>query len=213
MDDTRSEQYLKPYREALAEHGAGFKATLWGSREAQALRFDVMIELAGLEDCVIVDVGCGQGDFAARLIERGVGFRRYVGLDALPEMVEKGAARELARCEFRAVDAAAAPTSLAVPGADFACLSGTLNTMDDEGARELVTASFEQVAQGVVFNFLGDRFHPRWAGKDLTPARRFDTVDWIGWAMGLTSRVRVAQDYLDGHDVTILALHDEGVER
>ena len=42
-------------------------------------------------------------------------------------------------------------------------------------AREEV-AAFDAAAQGVVFNFLSDRPHPRWKEKDLRPARRFDTV-------------------------------------
>ncbi|MBT8484386.1 MAG: hypothetical protein KJO43_02335, partial [Phycisphaerae bacterium] len=81
MADSRSDEVLRPYREAVERHGPGFEATLWGSREAQRLRFDVMLDLAPLDGCSIADVGCGPGGFATHLLERDVSFDRYLGLD------------------------------------------------------------------------------------------------------------------------------------
>ena len=92
-------------------------------------------------------------------------------------------------------------------GADFVCFSGTLNTMDDETARRLVLAGYEAAAQGVVFNFLSDRPHSKWEGRDLLPARRFDTVAWLDWVLDLGPRVSFTQDYLDGHDATVMVMH------
>ena len=57
---------------------------------------------------------------------------------------------------------------------------------------------------GVVFNFLSDRCHERFADRDLTPARRFDTAAWLDWSLHQTPLVSFTQDYLDGHDATIL---------
>ncbi len=62
MADDHEQPYLQPYRKAVEKFGPGFEATLWGTKEAQQLRFEVMIELAGFEECVILDAGCGQGD-------------------------------------------------------------------------------------------------------------------------------------------------------
>ena len=209
MDPTPSEEFLRPYRQALKRYGPGFEATLWSSRDTQVLRFDVMIELAGFEGCTVLDVGCGRGDFAARLLERGVPFIRCIGLDALTEMIEAASARMLDRCAFRAADVLATPHVLTEAEADWICFSGTLNTMNDDAARGLVRAAFDAAARGVVFNFLSDRCHRRWAKRDLAPARRFNTVAWLDWAMTLTSRVTFTQEYLDGHDATIV-LRREG---
>ena len=110
---------MQPYREAVERHGAGFEATLWNSPEAQVLRFDVMIGLMDLEGCAVLDVGCGQGDLAARLLERRVPFARYVGVDALAEMIEAARLRRLDRCEFVCRDAVADPTVLKTGGPDY----------------------------------------------------------------------------------------------
>jgi len=206
--DTHAEDYLRPYREAIKRHGAGFESTLWSSPEGQRRRFDVMIDLAGLEGCVILDVGCGRGDFAQRLIERGVKFERFIGIDALPEVIAAAQAQNLPRSEFRLGDALTDPSMLRTTEADFICFSGSLNTMDEPCARRLVQLAFEAAARGVVFNFLSDRPHERWADQPLAPARRFDTLAWVNWSLDLTSRVTFTQDYLDGHDATIMLRHD-----
>jgi len=209
MADPSSEEFLKPYRQALRRFGPTFEATLWGSRDTQLLRFDVMIELAGFAECVILDAGCGKGDFAAHLLQRGVEFQRFIGLDALDEMIEAAAARELDRCVFQTRDVLAEPHAMAEAKADFICFSGTLNTMDEPIARGLIERAYHASAQGVVFNFLSDRVHARWADHDLGPARRFDTAAWLDWSLNLSTCVSFTQDYLDGHDATILIRHDE----
>lgn len=196
--------YLQPYEAALATHGASFEATLWGSETAQHLRFDVMIAHVGFAGAVIVDAGCGQGDFAAHLLSHDVPFESYVGLDAMAPMVERAAARGLARCEFAAADVVRDANAFAKWSPDWVCFSGTLNTMDDAMARGLVERAFDAAAQGVVFNFLSDRPASKWLDRDLTPARRFNTTAWLDWALGKSPRVSFDQSYLDGHDATIV---------
>lgn len=212
MNPPHDTSYLEPYRRALRQHGPGFEATLWASRSAQQLRFDVMIALADFEDCVIVDAGCATGDFAARLIERSVPFRKYIGIDALPELIEQAMKRGLDRCEFHTADLVHHPDVLASYQPDFVTISGMLNTMEEDIARLVVRRSFEDASQGAVFNFLSDRHHSQWAGQDLSPARRFDTIAWLDWAMSQTSRVVFTQAYLDGHDATVMMLKEEGSE-
>jgi SAM-dependent methyltransferase len=195
--------YLQPYRDAVERFGAGFEATLWKNPEMQRLRFDVMIRLAGFAGSRVLDVGCGQGDFAARLLEQGIAFAGYVGVDALPEMIETARGRGLARCTFSCGDPVDDPAILAAARADLVAISGTLNTMDDRTAQRLVGNAFAAGGRGVVFNFLSGLRDPRWAGRDPSPARRYDPLQWIDFALGLSRRVTFTQGYLDGHDATI----------
>ncbi len=209
MPDRAEKTYLKPYRDAVERFGPGFEATLWNSREAQRLRFDVMADLAGLEGRAVLDVGCGHGDFAARLLERGIAFARYVGIDAVPEVIEQAARRGLARSQFRAADAVADPSVLAAERADYVCMSGTLNTMEETTARRLVVDAFAAAGRGVVFNFLSSRPGGQWSDRDPAPARRFDPLSWLAAALALSPRASFTQAYLDGHDATILIEHPE----
>ncbi|MEM7229268.1 MAG: methyltransferase domain-containing protein [Planctomycetota bacterium] len=208
-DKSNGQDYLQPYEAAVAEHGPGFKATLWGTERAQRARFDVMIDLVDFADAMIVDAGCGQGDFAAHLLERDVAFGAFHGIDAMPEMIQTAQDRALDRCSFSAADFVVHPTVMGELSPNWICFSGTLNTMGDPMAQTLIRAAYDIARDGVIFNFLSNRPHARWGDRDLTPARRFDTVAWIDWALGLSSRVAWTQAYLDGHDSTILIRHDE----
>jgi SAM-dependent methyltransferase len=199
--------YLDPYREAVKHFGGGFEATLWRSEDAQRLRFDVMIDLVDMDGCVIADVGCGRGDFASRLVDGAVAFERFIGFDAMPAMIEVAQDRRLERCTFFVADPLAEPEHLARADADWICFSGTLNTMDRKTARRFVSSAFDAARRGVVFNFLSDRCAKNWQRQRLGPARRFNTIKWVDWALTRTPRVQFRQDYLDGHDATLVLEH------
>jgi SAM-dependent methyltransferase len=196
--------YLKPYREAVQQQGAGFYATLWNSRETQQLRFDVMIRMCDFSGVTLLDAGCGTGDLANHLIESGVKFQRYIGIDAVAEMIHAAQQRQLQGCEFHVADLVRDPSSLTKFKPDIVCFSGTLNTMDESTAQRLVSAAFDAANVAVIFNFLSDRADSDCLARCPGPARRFNTVQWIEWALTRTSRVSFTQDYMDGHDATIL---------
>src|SRR5690606_12047468 len=54
--------YLRPYRQAVERHGAGFEATLWLSKRGQRTRFAVIADMVDLRDLRVLDAGCGNGD-------------------------------------------------------------------------------------------------------------------------------------------------------
>lgn len=204
------ESHIEPYRDAARHYGAdapGFKAALWGSRETQVLRFDVMLEMIDLTGCSVVDIGCGTGDLAKHLIDEQVGFERFTGIDAVQDFVVAAEKRKLPGCSFHVRNVLADLDSLKEFHADYALISGTLNTMDEAAARRLVEAAYHASAQAVVFNFLSNRPSPQWRDRDLGPAQRFDTLNWLDWALSLSARVSFTQEYLDGHDATILIRH------
>lgn len=202
-----AESYLTPYREAVDAFGAGFEATLWTDRAAQRRRFEVMSEMVDCTGHTLVDVGCGVGDFASFLLERGIEFQRFIGIDAVEGQLHKARRRNLPGCEFHLGDVVQDPGLIARFSPEIITISGALNTMTERLARRVIDHAFKTAGVGVVFNFLSDRPHPRYRRQKLGPARRFRTARWIDWALDRTPRVAFRQEYLDGHDATILMLH------
>ena len=203
--------YLQPYREALARFGPGFEATLWQSRPMQAIRFDVAMGLLPLGDRRIADLGCGVGDLVDHLRERNQAPAAFLGVDAQAEMIREAESRQGGPdVTFVAADLVESLETVRGWQPDVCVISGTLNTMSERTAWRLVREVFACASIGVVFNFLSDRPHPKWRGKDLRPAKRFRTEWWLRRSLGLTSRVGFRQDYLDGHDATIAMQHDHG---
>lgn len=198
--------YLRPYREALDRFGPTFDATLWSSRPMQIVRFRIIAQMIPLDGRTIVDAGCGLGDFAAYLAQENIEPRACIGLEALPEMVEAANARNIPRTSFLVSDFAALPGAfLNLPGAsspDVIVFSGSLNTFAPDDARAVLDRAWNAARIAVVFNFLSAR-----GGMpdppDPSPARRFDPLAMLDWALARTPCVQFRQDYFEGHDATI----------
>lgn len=201
--------YLQPYREALSRFGPGFEATLWQDRDAQRLRFDVALDLVDATDCRLADLGCGPGDLLDHLKRRSISVAAFLGVDAQPEMIELAQLDHGdPKASFLAIDIINDFDQVIDWKPDICMFSGTLNTMTERVAWRLVKNAFVHSQVGVVFNFLSNRPHSRWAAKDLRPARRFNTARWVDRCLKETCRVAFRQDYLDGHDATIAMLKD-----
>jgi predicted TPR repeat methyltransferase len=195
--------YLGPYREAVDHFGATFDATLWKNREYQAVRFEVLRQMADLDGVTLLDAGCGLGDLCEFLTARNVRLRKYVGVDGVAEIVAGATKRGLPHAEFHCRDFVADASALAIGQPDIIYFSGSLNTVPEAVSRSVIERAWETAGRGVVFNFLSDRASGEVLARDTGPARRFNTVEWIDWALQETTLVRFRHDYLGGHDATI----------
>ncbi|MEZ6235010.1 MAG: class I SAM-dependent methyltransferase [Phycisphaerales bacterium] len=241
--------YLRPYRDAVEAAGPVFEALLWHSRAYQQVRFKVMTDAirgviaAGhasrrpaLDGRVVVDLGCGRGDYAAYLASEGIQIARYIGVEAVPELAvaarktvaglrgqdaeSDAEADEALDATIIEADFAADPVlieRLAAGGGEVFTLSGSLNTMDEGLARAVLERAWRgvsRVRRGVLaFNFLSSAYEgglgsvatPARTGPDFGgPARRFDTLAMIEWALTRSTSVAIRHDYLGGRDATIV---------
>lgn len=194
----------------MERHGAGFEAALWASRDSQRRRFEVFAQMAYLPGKRILDAGCGRGDFARWLVERSIGFERYIGVDALPEVIDFARGRNFPRCEFHEGDLVNDALLFKIGEPEVICISGTLNTMTDEQALRVLDFAWRGTSQTLVFNFLSARAGDL-AVPQTGPARRIDPLMLLNWALDRTSDIAFRQDYFpQGHDATI-RMRKEGV--
>ena len=199
---TESAAYLEPYKDAVKKHGPSFESTLWNSREKQRGRFEVMSEMVPLTGRVIVDAGAGIGDFAQYLHDEGVQYGRFIGLEGVPAMVEQGNRLDLPEFTMVESDFASETDAFRAHNPDVIVFSGSLNTFDEDGAIAVLGRAWEAASEALLFNFLSSRNHVR-NPPDPSPARRFDPLRMIDWALTKTPSVRFRQDYFKGHDATI----------
>lgn len=195
--------YLEPYEQAVNRHGPGFEATLWRNRSMQRTRFEVFQSMLDLTGRRILDAGCGLGDLAAYLSDAKIQYARYIGLDGVADVIRSADRRKLPRAEFHIADFVADPASLAIGEPEIICFSGSLNTVPESDARAVIDEAFRIASHAVLFNFLSDRCPPELLRKDTGPAKRFNTLTWLEWAMRMTPDVAFRQDYFGGHDATI----------
>ena len=206
----RSAPYLDPYRDAVDKFGPSFEATLWASKRFQAVRFQVLSSLFDFTDATIIDAGAGDGALARYLHEHGIRFRRYVGLEAMPEMAERATSFAVPNATHRVVDFATDPSAFRLDGAapTVIVFSGSLNTFTPRLALETLGRAWDAGGDAVLFNFLSARTGKATASGETGPANRFDPVALLDWALARTPSVAFRQDYLKGHDATIAMFRD-----
>lgn len=211
MSGEPTSEYLDPYREAVRDGGARFESLLWKSPEAQAVRFDVLIDCCELTGRVVVDLGSGLGDLALRMHERGVEYGRYVGVEGVDQLAAESRKRlaGVPECEIRAddfvADLAFFDRLVEQDGAEVFAFSGSLNTLAQTQAERVLDRAWDalcRVKRGqLVFNFLSDR--SRRSREATGPAHRFDTHRLLGWALDRTPLVVLRHEYWGGHDATV----------
>lgn len=201
--------YLDPYRRAFDHFGSDFEVTLWASRDTQCHRFDVMSRMLDLGGLRVLDAGCSRGDFAAFMLESGIEYESYVGIDGLQDVIDYAASRrDLPRASFQCGDILQNDALLRVGDPHVICISGTLNTMTMRQVLGLLDSAWSTATEALMFNFLSD-LATRRAAPQTGPARRHSAARLLQWATKQTGLVQYRQDYLRyGHDATILMRKD-----
>ena len=206
---------LKPYRDVVSSVGPTFEALLWHNKDFQERRFRVITELVDTAGRVVADIGCGRADLAAHMHHRGIEYGRYVGVDGVSELVafcrERARREPLPECEFIEADFSRDEGLFASlvrsRGVEVFAFSGSLNTFEQDAALGVLARAWEALAGvrggALVFNFLSNRF-PVPRRDEPGPAKRFDPLAMLGWALERTGAGVLRQDYLPGHDATVL---------
>ncbi len=199
-----TDAYLDPYRASAQRHGSNFRVTLWASEQSQRVRFDVFMQMCFLSGKRLLDAGCSRGDLAAHLIEQGIDFAHYTGIDALPNVIEHAQSRRLDRCTFLAGDFVHDTSLLQTGDPQIVAVSGSLNTMTDAQVFATLEAAWAATSETLLFNFLSDKCGPAAPRQDQF-ARRLDTMRLLEWAASKTSQFAYRQDYFPyGHDGTVM---------
>ncbi len=153
-DDVKST--IKVYGGLLNSHGADSSMGLgWSSSATQKVRFKVLAEIAPLEGCSLLDLGCGVGDLYGYLVRQGLKID-YCGVDVCPKMIE-AACGKYPGTEFLEGD-----LEQAVLGRrfDYVLISGTFNwTISDNRGLALrgLKKAWAVCNKGVASNFLSTR--------------------------------------------------------
>lgn len=199
-----NDAYLQPYVDAQARYGDGFDVTLWASPKTQRQRFELFTQVLDFTGKRVLDAGCSRGDFAAYLLETGMEYDQFIGIDGVPEVIDHARNRGLARCRFEAGDFVAEPKWLATDRPEIVTLSGTLNTMDLATTVGVLEGAWAACEETLLFNFLSDQAGPM-APRQEYPAHRLPTLTLLEWALKHTPLVQLRQDYFPhGHDATVL---------
>lgn len=196
--------YLNPYLRAAKRYGGRFESLLWASPDTQKARFDALARLCQFQQRQILDVGCGRADLLDYLLARGLKPEHYVGIDAVPELVDAARSKRHPNSLILHTDFLREPQRLLV-GADVVVFCGSLNTLTTADFYRMIRTGFEAATEALVFNFLSS---PRLAAASWLTWHAPDEV--LGFARRLTPDVAFLSDYMDGDGTIVLRKPQEG---
>lgn len=195
-----SESLVQRYSNRYRELGDSIRTLGWGSTEQQRYRFAMSLSLLGnTAGKKIVDVGCGFGDFFRFLIESGVEFESYLGVDINEDLL--GQARQKCndpRATFERINILTEPP--AEPLGDILVMFGILNFHLKEKMNNLdytrlfVKNAFSLARDRLIFDFISTHRTPSYPAEDFIYYH--DPVEILAFCFELTPRVSLKHDYL-----------------
>jgi len=85
-----SQQMIERYSKRYHSLGKDVQTLGWGSSEQQTYRFEQTLEAIKVPDAkIILDIGCGFGDYLALLKAHNYNLKRYIGWDINPDLIEE----------------------------------------------------------------------------------------------------------------------------
>ena len=83
------DEIVKDFFNKLVEkHGYSPKSLAYGSEKSQKIKFNIVTEVGIEDNCSVLDVGCGFGDYFNYLKQKGVKNVKYCGIDISNKIVD-----------------------------------------------------------------------------------------------------------------------------
>lgn len=191
------------YQALIKLHGATPEIVGWGSRQSQAMRFEVMRQELDFPSSTVLDVGCGRGDLLAYLSKHGAAPKNYSGMDIVDKMVE--IAQQLhPGASFTCGDFS--DQNIQITGADYVVSSGLFNlVMEDHEnwMEQLIVRMYKLAGVSAAFNVISHLADEHKAGFYYA-----DPTRWLSFCLTLTPYVRVRHDYAK-HDLTFFLFNKQ----
>lgn len=147
------------FEKCLAEHGDSARGVDYNGQESQFQRFEILAEIASLQDTSLLDVGCGLGHFYKFLCTRGIRLASYRGVDISPAMIavaEKAYPVEFAVEDILALDDPQPTYDYVISCGMFHLKAENSDQEWGEFCRSMITRMYALARRGVAFNMMTD---------------------------------------------------------
>jgi SAM-dependent methyltransferase len=176
------------YKRVIKKYGISARGVHWNCEESQYLRFEILSEFIKTEikDSIVVDAGCGFGEYYNYLYDNNLKPKAYIGIDCEEEMINSASKRFL-NTKFILKNI----LEDKLPLADYYICSGAMNILKEKEVFTFIKRAYKASTKGFIFNFLKE---------DPLSNISIDTV--LGFCKSICSEIKINDDYLD-NDVSI----------
>lgn len=195
-------QRAQSYHQSLtADYGLGTARSVgWVDAQDQYRRFEVLVQLADLNHCQVLDAGCAYADMKLFLDQHFSGVR-YLGIERSELFVDY--ARHRLAYDTEATIIQGDVFEMLLPQSDYVLASGLMSyVLEDQSVYfNLIRKLFYASRKGLAFNMLNKRYYRQ---NDHLTAYLVEDV-YLHCAT-LTRRLAIRQDYSD-KDFTVYLYH------
>lgn len=172
------------------KYGFDAKSVGWNNKESQWLRFHYLSKDFNFDNKLVLDVGCGLGDFVEYLLYKNYKSFNYIGLDISDKMIDSCRAKfDQKKFEFFHGDI----FDNQFNNVDICILSGTLSYKFEgaiDNAKKTMKTMFDLANEGVALNFLSKN-----VDYELNKNQHYHLDDVMSWAKELSENVNIYDDY------------------
>jgi len=176
------------YKRVIKKYGISARGVHWNCEESQYLRFEVLTQFIENEinDCVIVDAGCGFGEYYNYLYDNDLKPKEYIGIDCEEEMINQASKRFL-NTKFIIKNI----LEDKLPKADYYICSGAMNILNEKEVLAFIKNSYKTSKKGFIFNFLKEDSLSNVSSKTV-----------LAFCKSICSNIKIKDNYLK-NDITI----------
>ncbi len=180
------------YQDNIDTYGTSACGVAWDSEQSQKKRFSAIVSCLGdVKNEILVDAGCGFGDFYLYLKEKTNMPKTYIGLDLCEPMVIEAKLRT--GCKILQCDV----LRHTLPMADWYVSSGSMNLLTRLETQLFIQRCFEKSRKGFVFNLL--------EGKERAGTFSYWKIHEMKKLCGLLgAKVEIKEGYMDGDFTVVL---------
>lgn len=140
------------FEKAFQEYGDDTRSCLWD--KPMIMRYQELKRVAELENCKVLDIGCGLGGLYEYLVKDcGITGLDYTGVDIVDGMIET-ATKKYPEARFMVKDLLKEKLQETY---DYVFLCGVFNVeMSTEFMKQMLKQAFSYCEKGLAFNFISD---------------------------------------------------------
>ncbi|OGI09245.1 MAG: hypothetical protein A2Y40_08840 [Candidatus Margulisbacteria bacterium GWF2_35_9] len=190
------EQILKFFDSTISQYTSDDPFVVgWGSLDSQIVRFKVLADIGDINNCSILDLGCGVGDLYGYLEQTASGID-YYGIDFHPEMI-KMAKKKYPAARFENISLEDVHEKY-----DYVFVSGAFNLLIEDNENYIknwIIKTHNMAKKGVAINLLS-KYAP--LDKKYYNLCYYDPLYVLDFCIKKFGKVNLKHDYLP-HDFTI----------
>lgn len=189
------------HKDRILTYGDGNAHALgWKTKEGQDARFEILSQIGNMNNCSVLDAGCGYGDLCVFLNQKFGGLR-YIGVDLEKSFSDHAAKHHgfSGETAFFSGDV----TQAELPFTDYILASGLFNypNTDPEYLFKTVTKLFHNCRIGFGFNLLEKANH----ANGLLVGH--ETKEIVQFCKTLSNHVVLKEGYYE-NDFTVMLYHE-----